>query len=159
MSIVALLLPDFALILFGFLLVRITNWGKEFWSGLEKLTYFVLFPALLFSAIARTRLDFAHAGPAIQTALLSTLIAIGLSYLAKPLFKLEAKTFASGFQTGFRFNSYVGFAIMGRLHGEAGVAAMGIVIGLLVPVANLASVWALAREAKLIIGKELVQNR
>ena len=37
MSVALLLIPDFALILFGFLLNRITDWGRDFWSGLEKL--------------------------------------------------------------------------------------------------------------------------
>ena len=49
MSFAILLIPDFALILFGFILNRITGWERDFWSGLEKLIYFVLFPALLFN--------------------------------------------------------------------------------------------------------------
>ena len=55
MSSVLLLLPDFALILLGFGLRRAMHLGDHFWVGLEKLIYFVLFPALLFHAIARTR--------------------------------------------------------------------------------------------------------
>lgn len=45
MSAVLLLLPDFALILLGSLLRRWLHLGDHFWSGLEKLIYFVLFPA------------------------------------------------------------------------------------------------------------------
>jgi malonate transporter and related proteins len=158
MSIAALLIPDFALILFGFFLNRITDWGREFWSGLEKLIYYVLFPALLFNSIARTRIDFDAATPALKTALLIVLVGIALAWLAKYLFKTEEKIFASGFQTAFRFNSYIGLAIAGRLHGEAGIAAFGIVIGLVVPLCNIASVWALARHAETRLLKELVQN-
>ena len=68
MSTALLLIPDFALILFGFLLNRITDWGRDFWSGLEKLIYYVLFPALLFNSIARTHIDFTTATPALETA-------------------------------------------------------------------------------------------
>ena len=39
------LLPDFALILLGYGLRRWMSLGDHFWSGLEKLVYFVLFPA------------------------------------------------------------------------------------------------------------------
>ncbi len=158
MSIALLLIPDFALILFGFLLNRITDWGRDFWSGLEKLIYYVLFPALLFNSIARTRIDFTTAAPALETAAITVLAGIALAWLARYLFKPDEKVFASAFQTAFRFNSYVGLAIAGRLHGEAGIAAFGILVGLVVPMCNIASVWALARHSETHFLKELMQN-
>lgn len=158
MSLPLLLLPDFALIVFGFFLNRATSWGREFWSGLEKLIYYVLFPALLFQSIARTRIDFVAAAPALKTALVVVAVGIALAWCARYLFRVEERTFASGFQTAFRFNSYIGLAVAGRLHGEAGIAAFGIVIGLVVPLCNIASVWALARHAEAKLWKELVQN-
>jgi malonate transporter and related proteins len=158
MSIALLLIPDFALILFGFFLNRITDWGRGFWGGLEKLIYYVLFPALLFNSIAKTRIDFVSAAPALKTAVVMVLVGILLAWLAKPLFRPAEKTFASGFQTAFRFNSYVGLAIAGRLHGEAGIAAFGIIIGLVVPMCNIASVWALAKHNDASLWKELIQN-
>ncbi len=158
MSLAVLLIPDFALILFGFFLNRITDWGRGFWGGLEKLIYFVLFPALLFNSIAKTKIDFVAAAPALKTAVVIVFVGILLAWLAKPLFKPTEKTFASGFQTAFRFNSYIGLAIAGRLHGEAGIAAFGIIIGLVVPICNIASVWALAKHSEASLWKELVKN-
>ena len=158
MSLALLLIPDFALILFGFLLNRITDWGRAFWGGLEKLIYYVLFPALLFNSIAKTKIDFVAAAPALETAVVIVLVGIVLAWLAKPLFRPTEKTFASGFQTAFRFNSYIGLAIAGRLHGEAGIAAFGIIIGLVVPMCNIASVWALARHNNASLWKELLRN-
>ena len=158
MSLALLLIPDFALILFGFFLNRIADWGRAFWGGLEKLIYYVLFPALLFNSIAKTKIDFAAAAPALKTAIVVVLVGILFAWLAKPLFRPTEKTFASGFQTAFRFNSYIGLAIAGRLHGEAGIAAFGIIIGLVVPMCNIASVWALARHNNASLWKELVRN-
>lgn len=158
MSIALLLVPDFALILFGVLLARITDWGRDFWSGLEKLIYYVLFPALLFQSIAKNKIDFSSAGPALTTAVITVAAGIALALVARVLFKSEARTFASVFQIAFRFNSYIGLAVAGRLHGEAGIAAFGIVLGVVVPLANIAAVWALARHAEASVGKELVQN-
>ena len=156
MSIAILLIPDFALILFGFILNHITGWGRDFWAGLEKLIYYVLFPALLFNSIARTRIDFAAAAPALETAATTVLSGMALAWLARYFFKQDEKVFASGFQTAFRFNSYVGLAIAGRLHGDAGIAAFGIIIGLVVPMCNIASVWALAKH--LGIPQEIVEK-
>ena len=158
MSTALLLIPDFAIILFGFFLNRFTDWGRSFWSGLEKLIYYVLFPALLFNSIAKTKIDFVAAAPALKTAVVIVLVGILLASLAKPLFRPAEKTFASGFQTAFRFNTYIGLAIAGRLHGEAGIAAFGIIIGIVVPMCNIASVWVLARHNNASLWKELVQN-
>ncbi len=158
MSLAILLLPDFALILFGFVLNRITDWGRDFWSGLEKLIYYVLFPALLFNAIAKQKLDFVAATPALQTAIITVAVGMLLAYAAKWVVSTDEKSYASSFQTAFRFNSYVGLAIAGRLHGEAGIAALGIVIGIVVPLCNIAAVWMLAKNSEASIWKELVQN-
>ena len=158
MSIALLLIPDFALILFGFFLNRFTDWGRGFWSGLEKLIYYVLFPALLFNSIAKTKIDFVTAAPALKTALVMVIAGVVLAWLAKPLLRPTDKSFASGFQTAFRFNTYLGLAIAGRLHGEAGIAAFGIIIGLVVPLCNIASVWALAKHSDANLWKELIQN-
>ena len=57
-----LLLPDFALIALGVALRRFAGLGDGFWPGVERLVYFVLFPALLFLALARARIDFAGDG-------------------------------------------------------------------------------------------------
>lgn len=158
LSSVLLLLPDFALILLGFGLRRVMHLGDHFWSGLEKLIYFVLFPALLFYAIARTRIDFAAAAPFV----LSGVAAMGggmlLGLLARPLFGPRPMVFASQFQCAYRFNSYIGLAVAAKLHGEAGIAAMGILIGAMVPLANLASVWMLARHGRSGVLREIARN-
>ncbi|MCC6656668.1 MAG: AEC family transporter [Rhodocyclaceae bacterium] len=166
MSPALLLLPDFALILLGFGLRRAMRLGDHFWSGLEKLIYFVLFPALLFHASARSRIDFAAAAPFA----LSGIAAMGggmlFGLLLRPLFDARPTSaaaprgmvFASRFQCAFRFNSYIGLAVAGKLHGEAGIAAMGILIGAMVPLANLASVWMLARHGQLGVLREIVRN-
>ncbi len=158
MSLALLLIPDFLLILFGFFLNRFTDWGRGFWSGLEKLIYFVLFPALLFNSIAKSKLDFIAAAPALKTAVITIIVGMVLSYAVRWILKVDAKIFASGFQLAFRFNSYIGLAIAGRLHGEAGIAAFGIVIAIVVPLCNIAAVWALARHGGGAMWKELLQN-
>ncbi len=158
MSTALLLLPDFALILFGFLLNRVTDWGRGFWSGLEKLIYFVLFPALIFYSIAKTKIDFVAAAPALKTVVATVLIGMLLAYAVRWILKPDEKIFASGFQLAFRFNSYIGLAVAGRLYGEPGIAAFSIVIGIVVPLCNIGAVWALARHAKANLWKELIQN-
>jgi malonate transporter len=157
MSILSILLPDFLLIVLGFVLYRRAGWGLEFWTGLEKLVYFVLFPSLLFYATSRTPFDFSQSGRLLQTALLTTAAGIALGWLAKPLFKVGPMVFESAVQTAFRFNSYIALAVASRLAGEAGTALMALIIGFAVPICNMAAVHALAHR-KGGLGMALMKN-
>lgn len=157
MSILSLLLPDFLLILLGVVLFRRVDLGAGFWPGLEKLVYFVLFPALLFYATSRTPFDFSHSGRLLATALIATGAGILLGWLGKPLFAVEPMRFESAVQTAFRFNSYIALAIASRIGGEAGTALVALVIGFAVPICNMAAVHALAR-GKGGLGLALVKN-
>lgn len=158
MNLLTLLVPDFTLILIGYLLIRLTRWGPDFWTGLEKLVYFVLFPALLFVSTARTPLDFGTTGKLLQVALLSVLAGIALGWLAKPLFRPGPMIFESGVQTAFRFNSYIALAVAFRLDGEAATSLMALIIGFAVPVCNMAAVHALAHGKEGTLWRELIRN-
>ncbi|HTH43468.1 MAG TPA: AEC family transporter [Oxalicibacterium sp.] len=157
MSIVNILLPDFSLILFGALLIRITNWGREFWTGLEKLIYFVLFPALLFYSTSHAPLDFGTTGRVLQVALAATIGGMLLGWLAKPLFKAGPMIFESGVQTAFRFNSYIALAAASRLDAGQAASTMALIIGFAVPLTNMASVHALVGQKGGLL-RELLKN-
>lgn len=157
MSIVALLVPDFLLILIGFLLFRFAGWGDPFWVGVEKLVYYVLFPALLFYATARTEFDFGATSKLLQVVLLASLAGIALGWLAKPLFHTAPMVFESSVQTAFRFNSYIGLAIASRLAGEQGTSLMALILGFCVPLCNMAAVHALAHKSGGLF-KEMLKN-
>lgn len=157
MSIATILFPDFALILLGFLLMRFTDWGPQFWSGLEKLIYYFLFPALLFYSTARTPFDFGSTGRMLQVALAAVVCAIALGWLARLLFRAPPMVFESGVQTAFRFNSYIALAIASRLAGENGTTLMALIIGFAVPICNMAAVHALVHKSGGL-AQELAKN-
>ena len=158
MDTVWLLLPDLTLIAIGFALNRSFIRDAAFWPVLEKLTYFVLFPALLFVTVSRTPIDPQLAGPALGAVLGAIAAGMVLGYLAQPILKPYARQFASGVQCAFRFNSYVFLALSHRLAGEAGLSLAAVIIGVAVPPINVAAVWPLARNAGGGIARELVRN-
>jgi len=152
-----LLLPDFLLIMIGALLFRYAPFDEGLWRGLEQLVYFVLFPSLLFLSTATS--DFHGAGTldVIIVGFGATLSGIALAWLAlfarpKPL------SFASGTQTAFRFNSYIALAVASRIGGSQGTAFMAILLGLNVPLANVAAVYALARHGKTRVLSAMMRN-
>ncbi len=158
MQLALIIVPIFALILLGAGLRRHAQVAEEGWRGIERLVYFVFFPALLFHSLSHAQIDFAAALPMLLTGLLVTLIGMGLGYLSQFLFHDPPKVYAAAFQGSFRFNSYVGLAVAGALHGQAGIAAIGLLFGFLVPLANVASVAVLARHAESHWLREIVGN-
>jgi len=139
-----LILPNFALIVIGLVLARAFAFGRGFWEGLERLVYYVLFPALLFRSLAVAHIDFAAQGLAIAVALAATVAGFALSVAAGPLFGLGRKLNAAASQCGYRFNTYIGLAIAGSLAGSAGVATAALLLGTMIPLVNVLAVAMLA---------------
>jgi len=157
-SVALLLLPDFLLIVGGALLKRSRGFGAPFWSGVERLVYFVLFPSLLFRSLVHAPLSPGEAGRLVAVGIAYTLVGMALSALARPLFALERGTFAACFQCGFRFNTYIALAAASRIGGEAGLAAVSMLVGVLVPIVNFAAVGMLVRGHRGRILLELARN-
>lgn len=158
MQTILLLLPDFALILLGAMIRRWMHLGDHFWNGVEKLVYFILFPALLVNAILRTALDLGAAMPLLATAFAAMFGGMLLALVPKLFTRMPALTYASMFQCGYRFNSYIALAVAGMLFGSPGIATMGLIVGAAVPFANLASVWMLARHGNVGLWREVARN-
>ena len=153
-----LLLPDFSLIVIGFLLCRYTALNRPLWDAIERIVYLVLFPALLFGAIVRYPIAPGSALPLAGSGLAIVGLGVLLSYGLRLWPGVDARLHASGAQTAFRFNSYVALALAERLAGAPGVAWTALIIAVCVPVANVAAVWPLARQGGHGYLRELVRN-
>ena len=153
-----LLLPDFGLIVLGYLLCRHTPLNRPVWDGAERLVYYLLFPCLLFHSIVRNPLKLETAMPLATAGLAVVGAGIGLAYALLWLPGVDRRLHASGAQTAFRFNSYVALALAERLAGGPGVASMAVVISVCVPACNVAAVWPLARHGGQGYLRELARN-
>jgi malonate transporter len=153
-----LLLPDFLLIAAGWVLCRHTPLDRKVWDGVERLVYFVLFPALLFQAIARNPLQPGTALPLLACGWAVIGSGIALSYALRRAPGVDPRLHASGAQTAFRFNSYVALALAERVAGAPGLAWTALLVSVCVPVCNVAAVWPLARHGGQGYLRELVRN-
>ena len=158
MNTVLLLLPDFSLILLGMLIRRWMTFGENFWAGLEKLVYFILFPALLINSLVKAKLDLLSAFPLLATAYVAIVAGMLLGLLPRMFSKVPALTFASMYQCAFRYNSYIGLAVVSMLFGQSGVATLGIIIGTAVPLVNVVAIGMLARHGQLGLWREVLRN-
>lgn len=162
MNFAELLLPDFSLILCGYLLCRYTALNRPTWEQVETLVYFFLFPVLLFQSIVRSPLDLAAASSMIAAGLLLGVSGIALAY-SLPWWpglrgRLDRREHAAAAQVAFRFNSFIALALAERLAGAQGLQLIAILIGVCVPLFNVGAVWPMARHAQTGLLRALVRN-
>ena len=162
MNYVELLAPDFSLILLGFLLCRYTALNRAVWEQAEKLVFFVFFPVLLFHSIVKSPLDLSATSGLIMGGLTLAASGIALTYVLPYLpwlgARLDRREHAACAQIGFRFNSFIALAMAERLAGPEGLLLIAVLIGVCVPVFNMAAIWPMARHSQTNFGRELLRN-
>ena len=157
-----ILFPDFSLILLGYLVCRFTPLGRAVWQPVEALVYYLLFPVLLFQSIVKSPIEFGATSSLIAAGLLSAVAGIALAYALPYLPGLRghmnARAHAGAAQVAFRFNSFIGLAVAERLAGAQGLQLIAVLIGVSVPLFNIAAVWPMARQGEHHFMRELVRN-
>jgi len=157
-----LLAPDFSLILLGFLLCRYTALNRAVWEQAEKLVFFVFFPVLLFHSIVKSPLDLSATSGLIMGGLTLAASGIAMTYVLPYLpwlgARLDRREHAACAQIGFRFNSFIALAMAERLAGPEGLLLIAVLIGVCVPIFNMAAIWPMARHSQTNFGRELVRN-
>ncbi|MEJ2466866.1 MAG: AEC family transporter [Candidatus Thiodiazotropha sp.] len=153
-GIVTALLPILSLILLGLALKQIRFIPDEAWAGMERLTYFLLFPALLIHTLGRQRLDgipWLEILAVVVAVLLlaSLLLVIGFKLFAA----VSGATFTSIFQGGIRFNTYIALALAQAFFGNQGLAMGAVMAGFMIVLINLLcisvlSVWGSGRAVR-----------
>lgn len=146
------LLPVFLVIALGVVLKRGLLPEASHWIALERLTYFVLFPALLIVNIARADLGDV-AVVEVSTALLGSVALFGvlLSVFRRPLsdaLGLTGPGYTSLFQGALRWNTYIALAVSGSLAGPRGLAVAAVGLAVMIPALNALSVAVLARHGE-----------
>ena len=162
MNYAELLAPDFSLILLGFLLCRYTALNRAVWEQAEKLVFFVFFPVLLFHSIVKSPLDLSATSGLIMGGLTLAGSGIALAYVLPYLpwlgARIDRREHAACAQIGFRFNSFIALAMAERLAGPEGLLLIAVLIGVCVPVFNMAAIWPMARHSQTNFGRELLRN-
>ena len=160
--VVLAIIPIFGLILLGFVLRRLGFPGRDFWPVSERLTYYVLFPALLVSGMSGRSFDGAAAGLALTLGAAVCLVGAFLM-LARNMFSMDGPAFTSVFQGAIRPNSYVGLSAAAALLGPDWMTLSAVALLTLVPLVNVLCVLVLSRHGKHggglgRVGLELVKN-
>ena len=137
------LFPVLALILFG---AAVKHWritDEAFLRTSDRLVYFVFFPLMLFWKIGSAPLQFDGGWRYLPASALAVLAVCCLSLVFIRLLPVAAFKAGSFNQGCYRFNTYIGMAVVINAFGEAGVQLYGILIGLIIPMINVLCVSVL----------------
>ena len=136
--------PIFAIILLGFLVSRTPISTPVIWEGLERLTYYIFFPALLVGRLSDTSFDLDE--------LLDISYVLGLSLFIFTILFVGLRQFISGdqsslssvYQGSIRFNTYIGLACIEALYGSNGLTLAALCLVIYIPLVNVLSVISLS---------------
>jgi len=136
------LFPVFALIAMGMALKHGHLTSTDFLKTADRLVYFIFFPALLFWKIGGSPPSPTINGQFyLAVALAIFCIYLGsLAYIRWRVPAFQAGTFS---QNCYRFNTYVGMAIVINALGGDSARPFGILIGFLIPLNNILAVATL----------------
>ncbi|GAB7023854.1 AEC family transporter [Salidesulfovibrio brasiliensis] len=136
--------PVFFLILVGLLLHRMDFPSRDFWPASERLTYYVLFPAMLVSGLSGRQF-----GAEMLTLALSVggaLIIVATLMLAlRPRLSVTGPVFTSLFQGSIRPNTYVALSLAAALLGPDWMRLSAVALLVSIPLVNVLCVIVLAR--------------
>ncbi|MEM6842012.1 MAG: AEC family transporter [Bacteroidota bacterium] len=144
-AVLGALFPVFGVVVVGFILKRIKFPGDAFWPYSDRLTYFVLFPALLINKLSVANLDRPELLPMMGVLFLAILAISALVWLAKPLIIWNNASHTSVLQGSIRPNTYIGLAGALALFGAEGLALTAVALASVIPLVNVISVLGFAR--------------
>src|SRR6201996_938027 len=148
--VLAALLPVFLLIVFGTVLKKTLMPLETQWQGLERLTYYVLFPALLIQTLVKADLSKVPVAGVGGALLLSALLVSAICLALWPLLArsaVDGPAFTSIFQGATRWQTYVALSVAGNLYGGTGLALASVAMVAIIPLVNVLSVAVLAHYA------------
>lgn len=131
------LIPVFALILMGYFFKRIKFPSHEFWPQADKLTYYVLMPALLIFKLSNASLESQNSFGFILSALLAIFFTMIFLMIVNKIKPTTPAAFTSVVQGGIRFNTYVFLALAGAIFGNDGLILSAILLTFAIPFINI----------------------
>src|ERR1700758_5350862 len=127
--VIAALLPVFILIVLGVVLRHSLMRLDTQWHGLERLTYYVLFPMLLIQTLVKADLSKVPVAGVGGALLLSALAMSILCIMLRPLllrWKIDGPAFSSIFQGAIRWQTYVALSVCASLYHDIGLALASV---------------------------------
>ncbi|AFC72277.1 permease [Rickettsia rhipicephali] len=137
-------LPIFLITLLGSIIKNKWLTSEEFWRGIEKLSYFVLFPAMLFNYVSTADLSVASISKLVAALIISTILVSSGLIIYQKKYNIDKVQFTSIFQGSIRYNSYIFFGVSSPLLGPSGLSIVAVISSYMIIFTNILSVMIFA---------------
>jgi predicted permease len=142
--VLAAILPILAILLLGKSIGSTRLLSDEGWLGLESITYYVLFPALIVSNIVEA--DFSGIDWRMPVTLIAAqVILAALSVGIGKIFRQPGSRLGVFVQSAVRWNTFIALALAQNMIGPAGIVIVAAAAAAMIPTANLLSILALIK--------------
>ena len=111
--------------------------SDSFWDGIEKLSYFVLAPALLINRLSSAKLSYEMLSSTVVALYVLLVCMVFLCIVIQAIFKQEKSSFTSIVQGSMRFNLYNLLATVAVFYGDDALTTMAVIIGFYIPLINI----------------------
>ncbi len=162
------LLPICVLIGLGLFLRQRQIIPADKWEGVEKLCYWLFFPAILAETLIKSDFQGAPLGDLTATLFCSVLTMMVAMLALKPVFarygNMSSPTYTSVFQVSTRWNPFIALAIILKLFDAPGVTLVAVAMVAMIPLINVENVCVLAAfitktvPSLSIIGRTILLN-
>lgn len=143
------ILPIFLLIVVGNLLSKVPKLDRPVWESMEIISYWVLYPTLLFTTILHADLSNLALDAMLGALLLAVALMGAFSAALWPLFKAAGVSngpeYTSIFQTTMRWNGFIALAVAQKLYPPEASAVVALAMATIIIPLNLSSVAVLVR--------------
>lgn len=135
--VISSVVPVVLLLILGNLLRRYHIIDGDFWRQSDKLTYFILFPSLIITKIAKVNLAEIDITQLYLSVVIFFIIMSVIVYIIYKYTCDQANQFSSVYQSVTRFNSYLFIALAAEVWGQSHLSFVALIIGIVVPTVNL----------------------
>ncbi|MDA0707992.1 MAG: AEC family transporter [Proteobacteria bacterium] len=140
MNLIYLVAPIFLVILLGKILRWILIKDDLIWHDVNKLSYWVLFPALLFNKTSVIDFNKIEFGPFSLSLVGGFTISVFIAYIIGKILRLNAASHSSVIQGSGRHNSFLALAVSTQVLGEQGELIGALAVAVLVSFSNIVTV-------------------
>ncbi len=139
-SLILFVTPIFLVIFVGKILRLTIVKNIKVWDDINKIAYWILFPAFLFTKMSRLDLGDPNIFQYSFALIIAYLVAMAFAYIAGRVANVSNSSLTSVIQGAGRHNTFIGLAVTGQIFGASGTVIGTVATAALVPLSNIVTV-------------------
>ncbi|WP_316861643.1 AEC family transporter [uncultured Cohaesibacter sp.] len=146
--IIEAIIPTFFLVGLGLYIRRSNLVPEDHWAGMETISYWLFFPALIFNSLYKADLKNVPLGDMtfalVAAIILMAILMLALYPLLRSVFSVDNPSYTSIYQGVLRWNGFMALAIVQKAYGDDAMALVAVAMAAMIPLINIIIVAIMA---------------